>query len=115
MAGGGVAIGPGTGVQPRPQGTGFNKERKWRFIPLLEARDKSGEVCGTPACLLINRTGRLQGSCIATFALPLKACDTMTQATTSQPCGAKASIDSATSWVPRPMKSVVLSPKRAPT
>jgi len=62
-------------VQPRPQGTGFNKERKWRFIPLLEARDKSGEVCGTPACLLINRTGRLQRSCIATFALPPSACD----------------------------------------
>lgn len=62
-------------VQPRPQGTGFNKERKWRFVPLLEARDRSGEVCGTPACLLLNRTGRLQRSCLATFALPVEACD----------------------------------------
>jgi len=51
---------------------------------------------------------------VMSLAIPLKACETMTQATTSQPGGAKASIDSATSWVPRPMKSVVFSPKRAP-
>lgn len=63
-------------VQPRPQGTGYNKERKWRFVPLLEAYDREGEVCGTPACLVINRTGRLQNSQLASFALSPAACDT---------------------------------------
>lgn len=56
--------------QPRPQGTGYNKERKWRFVPLLEARDKRGVVCGIPACLILNRGGRLRNSTIASFALP---------------------------------------------
>jgi hypothetical protein len=51
---------------------------------------------------------------VMSLAIPLKACEAITQATTSQACGAKASIDSATSCVPRPMNSVVLSPKRAP-
>lgn len=60
-------------VQPRPQGTGYNKERKWRWIPLLEAFDDKGEVCGTPACLTINRTGRFSRACVASFALPPSA------------------------------------------
>jgi hypothetical protein len=61
-------------LHPRPEGTGYNKERKWRWIPLLEAYDKTGEVCGTPAALLINRVGRFKDSAIASFALPPVAC-----------------------------------------
>ncbi|NCO92694.1 MAG: hypothetical protein COZ06_24435 [Armatimonadetes bacterium CG_4_10_14_3_um_filter_66_18] len=57
-------------AQPRPQGTGYNKERKRRWIPLLEAFDKDGEVCGTPACLVVNRVGRFAKSAVASFALP---------------------------------------------
>lgn len=60
-------------VQPRPQGTGYNKNRKWRWIPLIEAFDETGEVCGTPACLIINRTGPYAGSITASFALPAPA------------------------------------------
>jgi hypothetical protein len=63
-------------VQPRPQGTGYNKDRKWRFIPLIEAFDKQGEVCGTPACMIINRTGRFANSIITSFTLPPAACAT---------------------------------------
>jgi hypothetical protein len=62
-------------AQPRPQGTGYNKERKWRWIPLLEAFDKDGEVCGTPACLVINRVGRFANSVVTSFALPNAAYD----------------------------------------
>ena len=57
-------------VQPRPQGTGYNRDHKWRFIPLIEAFDKSGELCGTPACMVINRTGRFKNSIVTSFALP---------------------------------------------
>jgi hypothetical protein len=57
-------------LQPRPQGTGYNKDRKWRFVPLLEAFNKQGEVCGTPAALIINQVGGTAGSQIASFALP---------------------------------------------
>jgi len=62
--------GPLMSVHPRPQGTGYDKERKWRWIPLLEAFDATGEVCGTPACMVINRVGRFKNSITASFALP---------------------------------------------
>ncbi len=29
-------------VHPRPQGTGYNRDKKWRWIPLIEARDRRG-------------------------------------------------------------------------
>ncbi len=61
--------------QPRPQGTGYGKERKWRFIPLMEARDKHGVVCGIPACLIVNKEGRLRHAMVASFALPPAAYD----------------------------------------
>lgn len=57
-------------AHPRPQGTGYSKERKWRWIPLLEAFNEEGEVCGTPACMVINRVGRFANSIAVSFALP---------------------------------------------
>lgn len=62
-------------VQPRPQATGFEKQRKWRWIPLLEAFDASGEVCGTPAALMLFYEGPYQGAQIASFCLPPEAYD----------------------------------------
>lgn len=59
---------------PRPQGTGYNKDRKWRWIPLIEARDDKGEVCGYPACLVMHRAGRFANAMIASFALPPEVC-----------------------------------------
>ncbi len=55
---------------PRPQGTGAFKDRKWRWIPLLEALDTAGEVCGTPACMVINRVGDHKDCITAAFGLP---------------------------------------------
>ena len=63
-------------AHPRPQGTGCNKERKWRWIPLIEAFDEEGEVCGTPACLVVNRVGRFRNSVTASFAFPEAAYET---------------------------------------
>lgn len=60
-------------VQPRPQGTGFHKHRRRRWVPLLEAKDKAGRVCGVPACVVLNRTGRFARSAVVTFALPSRA------------------------------------------
>ena len=57
----------------RPQGTGYNKGRNWRWVPLIESFDSSGLVCGTPACMVINRTGKFKNSIIASFSLPDKA------------------------------------------
>lgn len=46
---------------PRLQGTGYNKGRRSRFIPLVEALDKKGEVSGYLAYLMINYSyGELQ-------------------------------------------------------
>ncbi|MCC6728549.1 MAG: hypothetical protein IT208_04345 [Chthonomonadales bacterium] len=40
-------------THPRPTGTGFDKGRKWRWIPLLEVL-RRGEVAGTAATLLLH-------------------------------------------------------------
>ncbi|MFW6108570.1 MAG: hypothetical protein ACOC8D_02025, partial [bacterium] len=36
----------------RPQATGCKKGRKWRWVPLIEARDRHGRRCGFPATLV---------------------------------------------------------------
>ncbi len=41
----------------RPQGTGFGKQRKWRWVPLVQARGAGGEVTGTLATLMLNDAG----------------------------------------------------------
>ncbi len=47
---------------PRPQGTGIGKQRKRRFIPLVEARLPNGELAGYPASLIANTDGDYKGS-----------------------------------------------------
>lgn len=49
-------------THPRPQGTGFAKHRKWRWVPLAQMRGPDGEVCGTLATLLIHGNPPLKGS-----------------------------------------------------
>jgi hypothetical protein len=39
---------------PRPQGTGIRKERRWRFVPLLDALAADGRVCGEAAALVLS-------------------------------------------------------------
>jgi hypothetical protein len=38
---------------PRPQGTGLDKHRRWRYAPLLECIDQEDRVCGAAASMLI--------------------------------------------------------------
>lgn len=52
---------------PRPQGTGFAKNRKWRWIPLVQVRGEDGEVSGTLATLTINETPPLKSSLVASI------------------------------------------------
>jgi hypothetical protein len=58
---------PGTvwSCHPRPQGTGFAKARKWRWVPLVQTRGADGEVSGTLATLTINEAAPLTGSLVA--------------------------------------------------
>lgn len=49
---------------PRPQGTGFRKQRRWRFIPLLDAVDGDGRVCGHAASLLLAGATPAQGGVV---------------------------------------------------
>jgi len=42
------------GIHPRPQGTGIEKKRRWRFIPLLRAVHSDGRLAGFPAALVLN-------------------------------------------------------------
>jgi hypothetical protein len=48
----------------RPQGRGYNRDRLWRWIPLLEAYEK-GELRGALASLLLKR----DGTCLISFQL----------------------------------------------
>lgn len=39
---------------PRPQSTGIDKQRRFRFVPLIEAHDADGIRCGYVAYMLLN-------------------------------------------------------------
>lgn len=50
---------------PRPQGTGFAKGRRWRYVPLLEWLDEQGEVAGAGAWLMIHGPAAGDGGMVA--------------------------------------------------
>lgn len=54
---------------PRPRAVGFEKNRKWRWIPLLEARTADGQWRGTPATLLVHVDGEFKGGVWASFGI----------------------------------------------
>jgi hypothetical protein len=54
---------------PRPQGSGFNKNRAQRFIPLVECRDAQDRACGAVVSLMIQ--GKQAGQGGMTFAMPV--------------------------------------------
>jgi len=58
---------PKTGFSPtlRPQGTGYLKNRKARFIPIIKAYDTYGLWSGTLASLLVNTGGEYNNSVFA--------------------------------------------------
>jgi len=56
-------------THPRPLGTGFDKQRKYRWIPLLQVMGKPG-VMGTIATLVHHVTGPFAGGTWASFTVP---------------------------------------------
>jgi hypothetical protein len=60
---------PGLSAIARPAGRGFGNNRRWRWVPLLEARDASGQRRGTPAWLLLNQAEPFRTSIFAAFAV----------------------------------------------
>ena len=53
--------------QPRPGGGGFDKQRDWRWIPIMEARAANGEWRGTPVTMTVNTDGQYKGGVWASF------------------------------------------------
>ena len=54
---------------PRPQGTGIHKERRWRFVPLVECLDGDGRVCGAAASLVLVGAESAGGGMTASFTV----------------------------------------------
>ena len=54
---------------PRPKGSGFDKNRDWRWIPLVEARTDDGQWRGTPVTLLAHFDGPFKGGIWASFGI----------------------------------------------
>ena len=54
---------------PRPQGKGFGRGQKWRFVPLLRALDAQGGERGAAAWMLLNRDLPYPGSVFLGFGL----------------------------------------------
>lgn len=50
---------------PRTTGRGFQRDQRWRYIPLAHATDAAGRHRGSPAWLLLNCSGSNQGSVLA--------------------------------------------------
>lgn len=54
---------------PRPKAAGFDKNRIWRWIPLIDAESPSGEWRGVPATILVNTDGDYKGGIWASFGI----------------------------------------------
>ena len=52
----------------RPQATGCDKGRKWRWVPLIEATDRRGRRCGSPATVLVHAVEPWEGGAWAAFS-----------------------------------------------
>ncbi|OIO02733.1 hypothetical protein COY52_02720 [Candidatus Desantisbacteria bacterium CG_4_10_14_0_8_um_filter_48_22] len=54
----------------RPRGVGFQQSMKTRWVPLIYAKDKSGETRGTLAYLYISHSGKYNRSLWGAFSIP---------------------------------------------
>lgn len=54
---------------PRPRAVGIDKERQWRWIPLVEARTADEQWRGTPATLMVHVDGEFKGGIWASFGI----------------------------------------------
>lgn len=57
------------GMHPRPEASGFDKGRPWRWMPLLEARAEDGDLRGYPAVMMIHGEGDFTGGIWASYAI----------------------------------------------
>ncbi len=60
---------PVRALHPRPEASGYDKARPWRWLPLIEARADDGDLRGYPAAMVINTDGDYAGSVWASFAI----------------------------------------------
>ena len=56
-------------VHPRPEASGFDKGRPWRWLPLIEARGTEDDFRGYPAAMTVNVEGPYQNSVWASFGI----------------------------------------------
>lgn len=49
---------------PRPQGTGIHKQRRWRYVPLIDGLAADGRLCGQAAALVLNGAGPAAGGIV---------------------------------------------------
>lgn len=61
-------------IHPRPQGTGFEKGRRWRFVPLVRAVRDGDELAGFPAALILNGAEPFTGGCWLSMPAPDARC-----------------------------------------
>ena len=55
------------GLHPRPAASGFDKDRPWRWQPLIEARAPDGDYRGAVAALVVHLKGIYRGGAWAVF------------------------------------------------
>ncbi len=56
-------------IHPRPRGGGFNKNRLWRWIPLIHAYGKENDYRGTLSAMMIYNNGPYKCSTHTSFAV----------------------------------------------
>ncbi|MCL6628759.1 MAG: hypothetical protein K6U00_04060 [Armatimonadetes bacterium] len=54
---------------PRPRGAGFAKGGFWRWVPLMDAKTKTGDWCGSPVGLFLHFDGAYKGGIWASFGI----------------------------------------------
>lgn len=58
------------GIHPRPKGTGIHKNRRWRFIPVIDAIGEHGKSSGAVAALILDSSAPYQGASM--FSMPVE-------------------------------------------
>ena len=56
-------------MHPRPEASGFDKGRPWRWMPLLEARTENADLRGCPAAITVHADGPYKNSIWASFGI----------------------------------------------
>lgn len=54
---------------PRAKGAGLDKDRDWRWIPIVDGQTSKGETRGTPITLMVHSNGKRKGGMWASFGI----------------------------------------------